>query len=353
MRVFNVGDTGRKIGEGQPAFVIAEIGINHQGDVTIARRLVKSAKECGADAVKFQKRKITRILTREGLDMPYENPNSFGKTYGEHKHALELSDADYRDLIEYSAELDVIFCASGWDEESVDFIDELGVPFFKMASADLTNFPLLEHAAGKGKPMLLSTGMADLSTVRRAYEHTVRFNGQVALLQCTSTYPCDFAEVHLNVLKTYAREFPDAVLGYSGHEAGIAMPPVAVALGAKIIERHFTLDRTWKGGDHAASLEPTGLRKMVRDIRHVEEAMGDGEKRIQESEIPVFKKLAKSIVSSVDIAKGQKITRDMLTTKGPGSGISPMEMERVEGTTALKDIPRDTVLAEEDIQWRE
>ena len=350
MSVFSVGDTGRKIGEGQPAFVIAEIGINHQGDVGIARRLIESASQCGADAVKFQKRKVTRILTREGLDTPYDNRNSFGKTYGEHKYALELSDDDYRELQSYSAEHNVVFCASGWDEESIDFLDELGVPFFKMASADLTNFPLLEHTARKGKPMMLSTGMANLETVRQAYEHTARFNTELALLQCTSTYPCEFPEVGLNVLKTYAREFPNAVLGYSGHEPGIAIPPVAVAMGARIIEKHFTLDRTWKGSDHAASLEPTGLRKLVRDIRHVEEAMGDGVKRVQDSELPIFRKLAKSVVSRVDIAEGQTITRDMLTTKGPGSGISPMEMDRVVGSTAARDIPHDTVLHEEDVR---
>ena len=330
--------------------MIAEIGINHQGDVEIAKQLMKSAKECGADAVKFQKRKVARILTKEGLDMPYENRNSFGKTYGEHKHALELTDENYHDLVKYAAELDVIFCASGWDEESIDFIDSLCVPFFKMASADLTNFPLLTHTAAKGKPMFLSTGMADLETVRQAYDRVAEFTREIVLLQCTSTYPCEFDEIGLKVLDTYASEFPDAILGYSGHELGIAIPPVAVALGARVIERHFTLDRTWKGGDHAASLEPTGLRKMIRNIHHVEEAMGDGVKRLQDSEKPVFRKLAKSIVSAVDIAKGQEITRDMLTTKGPGSGISPMEMGRVEGAKATRDVPRDTVLHEEDIQ---
>jgi len=344
------GRPPQKIGNGEPAFVIAEIGINHQGDVEIAKQLMKSAKECGADAVKFQKRKVARILTKEGLDMPYENRNSFGKTYGEHKHALELTDENYHDLVKYAAELDVIFCASGWDEESIDFIDSLCVPFFKMASADLTNFPLLTHTAAKGKPMFLSTGMADLETVRQAYDRVAEFTREIVLLQCTSTYPCEFDEIGLKVLDTYASEFPDAILGYSGHELGIAIPPVAVALGARVIERHFTLDRTWKGGDHAASLEPTGLRKMIRNIHHVEEAMGDGVKRLQDSEKPVFRKLAKSIVSAVDIAKGQEITRDMLTTKGPGSGISPMEMGRVEGAKATRDVPRDTVLHEEDIQ---
>jgi len=351
MSILELKGSKRKIGSAQPAFIIAEIGINHQGDVEIAKRLIKTAAECGVDAVKFQKRNITRILTQEGLDMPYDNRNSFGRTYGEHKYALELSDDDYLELVEYSREIGVIFCASGWDEESIDFLDDLGVPFFKMASADLTNFPLLEHTAKKGKPVILSTGMADLETVRQAYQHVAEFNKTIAILQCTSTYPCAFDEINLNVLSTYSKEFPDAVIGYSGHEAGIAIPPVAVALGAKIIERHFTLDRTWKGGDHAASLEPQGLSKMVRDIRHVEEAMGSSEKQIQESEEPVFRKLAKSIVSMVDISAGQEITRKMLTTKGPGSGISPMRMNEIIGKKVLKNIKADTVLHEEDIEW--
>ncbi len=214
MSVLTIKGSDRKIGSGQPAFIIAEIGINHQGDVEIAKRLIKVAQECGVDAVKFQKRNITRILTREGLDMPYDNRNSFGKTYGEHKYALELSDTDYRELMKYSKEVGVSFCASGWDEESIDFLDELGIPFFKMASADLTNFPLLEHTAKKGKPMILSTGMADLETVKQAYRHAAEFNSELALMQCTSTYPCQFDEINLNVLSTYKEEFPNAVIGY-------------------------------------------------------------------------------------------------------------------------------------------
>jgi len=247
--------------------------------------------------------------------------------------------------------LDIIFCASGWDEESVDFLDELEVPFFKVASADLSNFPLLEHTAKKGKPIILSTGMANFETVKSAYNLISKINSQIAILQCTSTYPSKFEEIHLNVLKTYQKEFPDAVIGYSGHELGIAIPPVAVALGARIIERHFTLDRTMKGSDHAASLEPQGFAKMVRDIRHIELAMGSFEKKVQESEIPVFQKLSKSIVSHIPIKKGQIITREMLTTKGPGTGISPSKMETVIGKKALVNIAEDTVIKEQDIQW--
>ena len=282
------------VGDNKPTFIIAEIGINHQGDVSIAKELISKAADSGANAVKFQKRSISRILTKEGLEMPYDNPNSFGKTYGQHKKALELSEDDYKELFEFSNSKNVLFCASGWDEESIDFLDDLGVSFFKMASADLTNFPLLEHTAKKNKPMILSTGMADMNIVEKAYKLVVKHNKKISILQCTSTYPANFKEINLNVIKTYKQNFPDAIIGYSGHELGIAIPTVSVALGAKIIERHFTLDRTMKGGDHAASLEPLGFKKMVRDIRHVEEALGSYDKKMQESEKPIFKKLLKA-----------------------------------------------------------
>ncbi len=341
----------KTVGSAYPTFIIAEIGINHQGDVEIAKKLITKAKECGADAVKFQKRTISRILTKEGLEMPYDNRNSFGKTYGEHKYALELSKDDYRTLLAFSQNLNVEFSASGWDEESIDFLDELGVAFFKMASADLTNFPLLEHAAKKGKSMILSTGMATMEIVKAAVELVSKFNSQIGILQCTSTYPAQFSEINLNVIHTYKKEFPDAIIGYSGHEHGIAIPVAAVALGARIVERHFTLDRTLKGGDHAASLEPQGFAKMVRDIHHVENAMGIFDKEVQDSELPVFKKLAKSIVSNVDIEVGVPITREMLTTKGPGTGINPMKMASVIGKTVKASIPMDSVIKEEDILW--
>jgi len=341
----------KTVGSAYPTFIIAEIGINHQGDVEIAKKLITKAKECGADAVKFQKRTISRILTKEGLEMPYDNRNSFGKTYGEHKYALELSKDDYRTLLAFSQNLNVEFSASGWDEESIDFLDELGVAFFKMASADLTNFPLLEHAAKKGKSMILSTGMATMEIVKAAVELVSKFNSQIGILQCTSTYPAQFSEINLNVIHTYKKEFPDAIIGYSGHEHGIAIPVAAVALGARIVERHFTLDRTLKGGDHAASLEPQGFAKMVRDIHHVENAMGIFDKEVQDSELPVFKKLAKSIVSNVDIEVGAPITREMLTTKGPGTGINPMKMASVIGKTVKASIPMDSVIKEEDILW--
>lgn len=339
-------------GDNEPVYVIAEIGNNHQGDVSIAKELIKEAAEAGADAVKFQKRKITRILNLEGLEMPYENRNSFGKTYGEHRRALELSEADYAELKTYAEQRGVDFIASGWDEESIDFLDELGVPFFKMASADLSNFPLLEYTAKKNKPMILSTGMSDIEMVKDAVGLTKQHTEQIAILQCTSTYPASFEEIHLNVIKTYADQFPEMVIGYSGHELGIAITAAAVVMGAKIVERHFTLDRTMKGNDHAASLEPRGLAKLIRDIHHIETAMGLPEKTIQESEYAVFKKLTKSVVSAATIKTGIPLTREMLTTKGPGTGISPTRLNELIGKKALHDIDADRVIMEADIDWR-
>lgn len=331
--------------------MIAEIGINHQGDVEIAKKLIDEAASGGANAVKFQKRSIRRILTQEGLDMPYENRNSFGKTYGEHKLALELSEADYAELFNYANDRNVDFIASGWDEESINFLDQLGVPFYKMASADLTNIPLLIHTAQKGKPMILSTGMADMSMVETAVKTIEPYGVDLAILQCTSTYPSVFEEINLRVLKTFETTFPNAVIGYSGHELGIAITEAAVALGAKIVERHFTLDRTMKGGDHAASLEPGGFSKLVRDIRHIEAAMGGSQKQVQESEAPIFKKLAKSVVSADRIPAGTVITREMLTTKGPGTGISPARLEELVGKKVVCDIAADIVMNESDIDW--
>ena len=177
----------------------------------------------------------------------------------------------------------------------MDFLFELGVPFFKMASADLTNFPLLEHTAKKGLPMIISTGMADMETVRQAYELVSVHNSKVAVLQCTSSYPTLNEDIHLNVIPRYIKEFPNAVIGYSGHEKGIAVSLAAVALGAKIVERHFTLDRTMKGGDHAASLEEPGLSKLIRDIRVIETALGTSEKRKLQNEEKCFIKLSKSL----------------------------------------------------------
>jgi len=264
---------------------------------------------------------------------------------------LELSEEAFIELKRYAEEMGMLFSASGWEKESVDFLDSIDVPFFKMASADLTNFPLLIHTAQKGRPMFISTGMSDMETVRRAVALVREYNDQIVLLQCTSTYPAKLEDLNLNVITTYIEEFPDCVIGYSGHENGIAMSLCSVVLGAKVVERHFTLDRTMKGGDHAASLEKDGLFKLIRDIQSFYKAKGSFEKKMIESEIPVFQKLSKSVVSAIPIPKGTVITREMVTTKGPGTGISPMKLDELIGKRTTRDIPEDVVMKDSDIEW--
>jgi sialic acid synthase len=339
------------IGSNKPCYIIAEGGINHQGSVTIAKQLIDVAKTHGANCIKFQKRTIHRILTKEGLEAPYTSVHSFGATYGEHKEKLELSEEDWRDLKQYADQVGIPLIASGWDEEAVDFLQSIDVPFFKMASADLTNFPLLEHTAKLGKPMILSTGMASLDTVKQAVAFVEQWCKQIVLLHCTSTYPCPMNEINLRVIQTYQQEFPQCVIGYSGHEKGIAISLAAVVMGAKVVERHITLDRTMKGNDHAASLEPDGLGKLVRDIRAFEDALGNGIKTVQTSEIPVFKKLAKSIVYTSDLPKGTCLTREHLTTKGPGTGISPIYLMDQVGKVLVKDVCGDTLMKETDVSF--
>lgn len=338
----------REIGDGHPAFIIAEAGINHQGEPEIARALIRVAAESGADAVKFQKRSLHRILTAEGLAAPYENRNSFGATYGEHKKALEFDVSTHAALKQYAESLRILYLASAWDEESVDLLEGLDVAAHKVASADLTNLPLLDHMGRTGRPLLLSTGMSTLEEVDRAVECVRRHHDRIVLLQCTSTYPSRFDQINLRVMARYRTRY-GLLVGYSGHEKGIAIPVAAVAMGACIIERHFTLDRTMKGGDHAASLEPVGLQKMVRDIRHLEEALGDGEKRIYDEERPIRRKLAKSVVTATALRADEPITREMLTTKGPGRGISAAALEQVVGRRPRRALPADVVLTEDDL----
>lgn len=344
--------TAQDLGIGtDKVFFIAEAGINHNGSMEKAKELIDLAKKCGADCVKFQKRTISRILTKEGLEKPYNSENAFAPKYGDHKKVLELSFDQFRELKRYSDEVGIMMTASGWDEESVDFLFELGVPFFKMASADLTNYPLVEHTARKGLPIIMSTGMADFEDVQKAYELASVYNNRICLMQCTSSYPTLDSDINLRVIETYKQKFPHAVIGYSGHEKGIAISLGAVALGAKIIERHFTLDRTMKGGDHAASLEEPGLIKLIRDIKVIETALGSECKRKLISENACFIKLSKSLVSTRAIKEGEVITRDMLTTKGPGNGISPMKMKYIleRQLKATKDIEEDVVLHEGDL----
>ena len=340
------------VGEDAPCYIVAEIGLNHNGDIDIARKLIQEAAMVGADAVKLQKRTIQDVLIKEYLEKPYTGYNSYGATYGEHRQALELPDEAWPELRDLSDVEGMDFFASPWDNKSVDFLDDLKVPAFKMASGDLTNLPLLRHVAAKGRTVILSTGMSTLDEIEEAVASITEINPQLVLLHCVSTYPFDDQLANLRMITVLQERFPQAVIGYSGHEkSGHIISVVAAALGAKMVERHFTLDRTMKGPDHAASLEPHGFGLVVDNIRKMEAALGTGEKRILESEIPIRDKLAKSVVSKRDIKSGSVITVDMLMVKSPGTGIQPKHLNDLCGRIAMGDILMDTLLPIDAITW--
>lgn len=348
MRRIRIGK--RWVGEGEPCYIVAEAGVNHNGDVAMARQLVALAARCGANAVKFQKRTVEDILIAEMLEGPYNSPTALAPTYGEHRRRLELSEDHYRTLKAHAEGHGIEFLASAWDARSADFLDALGVPAFKIASADLTNLPLLDHVARKGKPMFVSTGMSTLEEVAEAVKVIHNYHEQLVLLHCVSTYPCRNEDANLRVIETLRHTF-DLLVGYSGHERGVAIPVAAAAIGAVVVEKHVTLDRTLPGPDHAASLEPQGLERVVHYIRTVEAALGDGVKRFLEAERPIRERLAKSVVAQTDISEGTVIAPDMLGIKGPGTGIPPRRLGDLCGRVARVAIRRDTLIPREALEW--
>lgn len=285
-KVVQIGN--KFVGDGHPCFVIAEIGINHNGMLELAKKMIDEAIMAGCDAVKFQKRTIDKVYTPEELDV--HRPNYYGQTNRDLKLGLELSYEDYCEIDDYCKKNNIMWFASCWDEDSIDFIEQFAVPCHKVASALLTNDSFLKKLKKTGKPILLSTGMSTMEEVR----HAVSLLGEdnIILYQCTSTYPSEHKEINLKVIESFRKEF-SCPIGYSGHEKGLLPSVLSVAMGANSVERHITTDRTLWGSDQAASLEPEGLRRMVRDIREVNLLMGDGNKILYDSEIPVKNKLRK------------------------------------------------------------
>lgn len=276
------------IGQGQPCFIIAEIGINHNGCVKFAKKLIDIAVSAGCDAVKFQKRTVDFVYTPEELAMP--RPNPFGETNGDLKRGLELKFEDYEEIDEYCNKKGIIWFASCWDKNSVDFIEYFSPPCYKIASASLTDDELLRYTASKGKPLLISTGMSTPEEI----DHALKITGtdNVVLYHCTSTYPTDPQESNLLAIQEFINKY-DCPIGYSGHERGLTPSILAVALGACSVERHITFDRTMWGSDHAASLEPEGLFRLIRDVRLIPSLFGNGQKTVYDSEKPIIKKLRK------------------------------------------------------------
>src|SRR5207237_9663046 len=285
----------------------------------------REAKLAGAHAVKLQKRDNRGLYTRAAYNKPYDNENSFGSTYGEHREFLEFGLTEYRELQAYAAELGVDFFATAFDLASANFLHELEPPAYKIASGDLKSTPLLKHVAAYGKPIVISTGGATIEDVQRAYDTVMPINPQLAILQCTAGYPSAFEELDLRVIGTFRDRFPGAVIGFSSHDNGIAMPIAAYMLGARIVEKHFTLNRAGKGTDHAFSLEPVGLRKMVRDLQRTRLALGDGTKRTYPTEVPALAKMGKKIVAARDLPAGHLLTEEDFAYKSPGDGLAPYE----------------------------
>lgn len=284
MAEVKIGNT--YVGDDHPCYVIAEIGINHNGDIDIAKKLIDVAADAGCNAVKFQKRTVDVVYTAEELARLRENP--FGATNGDLKRGLEFGFEEYASIDAYCRQTGIAWFASCWDEAAVDFIDQFEVPCYKIASASLTDDELLKHTRSKGMPIMLSTGMSNLEEIDRA----VRVLGKhdLVLLHSCSTYPAYYEELNLRIIPVLRQQFGVPV-GYSGHETGIPSSVAASAIGACVIERHITLDRSMWGSDQAASLEPNGIHRLVRDIRLVESSMGDGVKRVLEREVPIMQKL--------------------------------------------------------------
>ncbi len=339
MRRFSI--EGTEIHDDTDCYVVAEIGNNHQGNLETAMEMFRVAKKCGANAVKLQKRDNRNLYTKAIYHSPYAHKNSFGRTYGEHREFLEFGRSEYRELMDYGREIGVTVLATAFDRGSADFLEELDVAGFKVASGDLRNVPLLRHIAAFGRPMIISTGGACMDDVNRAHDVIMPINNQLAILQCTSGYPAEFDELNLGVITTYRERFPNVTVGLSSHDNGIAMAIAAYMLGARIVEKHFTLNHTWKGTDHAFSLEPDGFRKLVRDLSRLRMAIGDGVKRVYHSEASAMLKMGKKLVAARDLPKGHTIRLEDIAIKSPGDGLAPYDLDKVVGRVTCQSLAHD------------
>jgi len=332
---------GQIINDDSECYVIAEIGHNHQGSVEKAREMIRVAKESGANAVKFQKRDNRNLYVASLYNKPYDHENSFGATYGEHREYLEFGKSQYDELMSYARGLGITLFATAFDFSSVDFLETIGVPAYKVASGDLKNIPLLTHMAGTGKPLIISTGGGTMEDVQRVYDTLMPIHSKFAFLQCTGSYPCEFEELNLRVISTFRERFPNNVIGLSAHDNGISMVVAAYVLGARIIEKHFTLNRALKGTDHAFSLAPTGLHKMIRDLRRIRVALGDGVKRTYPSEKGPIMKMGKKLVAARDLRQGTSLKREDIAIKSPADGLPPYEITKLIGRMLMKDVAKD------------
>jgi N,N'-diacetyllegionaminate synthase len=329
--------------------IIAEAGVNHNGDMGIAKNLIEVAAQAGADIVKFQTLNADRMVTATAAKAEYQMLSSISN---ETQHAmlqkLELTEAMHRELIDHCASLDIGFFSTGFDIKSLDMLSGLGQKLFKIPSGEITNLPYLRHIGQFRKNVILSTGMSSMDEIAAAIDILERSGtprAKITVLHCTTAYPVPACDVNLRAMQSIHREF-NVDVGYSDHTLGIEISIAAVALGATVIEKHFTMDRNLPGPDHKASLEPAELQDMVHAIRNIEKALGDGFKRLMPSELMNRAIARKSIVTSEPISAGQVFTEENLTTKRPGTGISPMEWDNIIGSKAQRSYSNDELIDE-------
>jgi len=337
---------GRPVGIGRPCYVIAEAGVNHNCDVQLGYKLIETAGAAGADAIKFQSYTASKIATRVAPRYWVEPADPQGTQWDTFDKLDKLSDRDFKSLLGHARHVGLTAFSTPFDDEAVDFLASLDVPAFKIASADLTCHGLIERAARVGKPMLLSTGTSTLSEVEEALEVCRRAgNEEVALMHCTLKYPCPPEAINLRMMEHLMRAFPGVPVGLSDHSLGTSVPQAAVALGACVIEKHYTVDKTLPGSpDHHLSVDPAEMRAMVDGIRTVEKALGKAEKGLEPMEKDAYLYARRSVTSKVRIPRGATVTREMLTYKRPGTGISPRYLDMVVGRVAKQDIPEDTTM---------
>jgi N,N'-diacetyllegionaminate synthase len=335
----------RMVGPGKPVFFIAEAGVNHDGDVEKAKKLIDVAAEAKADAVKFQSFKTDKLIVKgvPKADYHKKTTGDEGDFYDLIKE-LELSKDAHTLLSDYAKEKGIIFMSTPFDEESADMLFELGVPLFKVDSGNLNNLRLVRHIAEKQRPVILSTGMATVGEIEETLEVIKKTgNKNIILLHCTSNYPPALTDVNLNAMDTMAQQF-GTIIGYSDHTSGIPITLAAVAKGARVIEKHITLDRSAKGPDHLASVEPHELKEMVVGIRMIEQALGNSAKKPVEAEKEVAAALRRSVVSTMPISKGTVITKEMVAIKRPGTGLAPKYIDTIIGRKVQRDISKDELI---------
>lgn len=335
--------SNKLVGENQPTFIIAEAGVNHNGKLEQAKRLVDVAVEAGADAVKFQTFKSEGVVTA-GLNSADYAKKNIGKDVGQLEmiKSLELNYKDFVSLKNYCDKKEIIFLSTPHSFDAIDFLEDL-VPAYKFGSGDITNIPALRHAAKKGKPIILGTGMSTLDEVGYAI-NAIKSEGneQIIALHCTTNYPCPLEDVNLSAMITIQREL-DCLVGYSDHTLGLSVPIIATAMGAAVIEKHFTIDKSLPGPDHKASLEPDELKSMIKEIRKTEKVLGSFDKKPTKSEKKIMNLVRKSIVTKKDIEKGSIVSEDMIVIKRPGTGLNPSDLDKIIGKKARRYIAKDEI----------